>query len=209
MSSTRHKIEGLVRQLKDEDEVVRENSAYVLGEIGAEARELARNTLKKDKNLREMNALIISELREKVIKQLIEALFDKDAWVRGNASDALGKIRAESAIEPLIACLNDKEKVVRYSAAEALGSISNKKAVEPLIKLLSDEDWSIRTNAVVALGELGDPKALSTLKKMLSDSQKDVQVVAKNAIRQITNDDSDDEEIQSKAEKPISNRNLV
>lgn len=186
MSNDKERVEALIRQLEDEDELVRENSAYLLGEIGAEARELTKNTLKNGRMLDEINALTIPQVREKVVKRLIKALFDKDGWVRGNAADALGKIGHEKAVEPLIAALKDEDKVVRFSAAEALGELQDERAIESIITALRDDDWSVRVSAAEALGKIGTLRALEALTVATGDGNRDVQTKAAEALAKLS-----------------------
>lgn len=186
MHESKDRIEALVYDLKDSDALTRENSAYLLGEIGAEAIELTRNTLKDDQTLSDINAMTVPEIRDHVIQCLINALFDEDSWVRGNAADALGKLRAADSIEALLACLRDPEKVVRFSATQALGLLAEKSAMEDLVSVLSDEDWSVRMAAAEALGRLEDERAIVPLKRLKNDSKPDVQIISQEAIERIT-----------------------
>lgn len=201
MSNDRERVEALIRQLEDEDELVRENSSYLLGEIGVEARELTKNTLKNGKTLGEINALTIPQVREKVVKHLIKALFDKDGWVRGNAADALGKTGDKEAVEPLIAALKDEDKVVRFSAAEALGELQDERAIEPIIAVLKDGDWSVRVGAAEALGKIGTLRALEALTVASGDENRDVQCKAAEALANLSGLESASEGSSSAARK--------
>lgn len=179
-------VEQLLGQLEDEDELIRENGAYLLGELGGEARALMENTLKNGKTLSEINPLTAKAVRDKVVKHLIRTLFDKDGWVRGNAADALGKIGDRSAVAPLIAALQDDENIVRYGAAEALGEIGDQDALDAVIGALRDEDWSVRASAAEALGKIGMLKALEALTQACGDKNRDVQAKAAEALASIS-----------------------
>ena len=123
----------------------------------------------------------------------LSALKDKNADVRKDAAEALGKIgdaRAEEAlmaalrdinadvcksaaealeqigkpvVEPLIEVLKDKDANVRKSAAEALGQFGGAQAVEPLIAVLGDKEHKVRKSAAWALGQIGDKRAVDQL----------------------------------------------
>jgi HEAT repeat protein len=186
MNNARTRVEELLEQLKGEDEVMRENSAFLLGELGEEALDLTKDTLKNDRMLGEINALTIPEVRKKVEEGLIKALFDKDSWVRGNAADALGKLKSNGALEPLTTCLSDEDRIVRYSACQALGLIGSKEATASILSLLKDDHWSVRMSAAEALGKIKDPEAIAALKKLKNDENKDVQVVSREAITMIS-----------------------
>lgn len=185
MANNEERVRQLLSQLKDEDEMLRETAAYLLGEIGQEAMELL-SLSRKDKNaLYQMNALVSDQLRDQVSEALVDLLFDSNSWVRGNAADALGKMGNGKASEPLILLLKDPEPVVRYSAAESLGKLGKKSAVGPLIDALKDEHWSVRCAAAKALGELGDGKAAEALETALKDDKRDVQLAAAEALEKI------------------------
>ncbi len=176
----------LLKDLESEEESVRENSAYLLGELAVKANELARNTLKDDKTLAEMNPLLDHGERTRVTKKLLKTLCDESGWVRGNAAEALGKLENSEAISALTVALKDNEKIVRYSAVEALGKIRDKQAGDVLIEALNDENWSVRASAAEALKLIEEPKAIAALKKALTDSHKDVQYKAADAISHLS-----------------------
>lgn len=175
----------LIEQIRHSGDLVKENSIYVLGEIGAEAKQLSRNTLRNMDQLRNMNALCDPSVLTKSIDCLISETLNKETWVRGNAAEALGKIGDARGVEALIACLKDKEEIVRYSSSEALGAISDKCATQALIGLLDDVGWGVRLSAVRALGRIEDSQAIPALKKSLHDSRHDVRVIAKESLELI------------------------
>ena len=57
------------------------------------------------------------------VERLIDQLRDRDKYVRGNATVALGRIGDTRAVEPLIKALEDEDSGVRWTAAVALGKI--------------------------------------------------------------------------------------
>lgn len=196
--STKNRIEMLLKDLESDEESVRENSAYLLGEQAIKAKELAHNTLKDDKTLSDMNPLLDHDERVKVAKKLIKTLCDKSGWVRGNAAEALGKMEDRFAIHALKAALKDDEKIVRYSAAEALGKIKDKQASDVLIEALCDDNWSVRASAAEALKSIEEPKAITALKKALNDSHKDVQYKAADALSHLTKISQTQRTVQNK-----------
>lgn len=60
-----------------------------------------------------------------VVPVLIEALQDKNTYVRRDAAKALGKfgVEAKEAVQPLVARLRDEEPSVRKAAAQSLKHI--------------------------------------------------------------------------------------
>jgi HEAT repeat protein len=100
--------------------------------------------------------------------KLVKTLADpKDASVRREAAEALGKMGADLAVAPLISRLRDPDERVRREACRALGKIGDRAAVEPLIEALEDKSWTVRKAAALALGELGDIEATEPLVVLL------------------------------------------
>lgn len=186
MGTEENQLLELIQGLTDHDEQVRENSAYLLGEMAVSASDLEKNTLKSSKTLNEINALTIPDVRTEVVKHLIDALLDTSSWVRGNAAEALGKCGNELAINALIMVAADKETVVRYSAVEALGKFKTTEAVDLLTKALSDEHWSIRGIAAESLGNLGALHTLDHLAVAANDSHREVRIKAQQAIEKLS-----------------------
>lgn len=127
-----------IKDLENEDKVIRGNAAEVLGKIKTEI----------------------------AIDSLINTLTnDEDSNVRGSAVTALGNIRNEKAVTPLINTLtNDEDSNVRRSAANALGNIKNEKATDSLINALkTDKNFGVQSGAAFALGEIFNEKAIEAL----------------------------------------------
>jgi HEAT repeat protein len=105
--------------------------------------------------------------RAKNVPGLIEALQDKNQFVRQSASRALGElgdvINDAGAADALIVALEDDYEVVVGNAADALGELGYAPAVDPLIGVLRHEDSYCRWRAIRALGQLGDPRAVGGL----------------------------------------------
>jgi len=59
----------------------------------------------------------------KAVEALINALKDKEYYVRLEAATALGQIGDAKALEPLIEDMNDDNQIVRGKAAQAIGEI--------------------------------------------------------------------------------------
>ena len=183
-------IEYLISQLESSDEIERENSAYLIGELASEAIELAKNTLKNKKDIEKRNALAKPDIFNMTIEALIPLTKDKVAWVRGNAVEALGKMRAQTAVNTLLDCLDDDELVVVASAVESLGLIGDHSATGKLTELLETKEWSIRMQAARALGNLRNPAVLNALSLALSDERTDVSIAAREALDQLSEDPS-------------------
>lgn len=175
-------LKRLLLQLKSEEGSDRENSAYMIGELAAEAAALAKNTLKSENDLAKINALTQSEVLRSIEKALINATTDEDAWVRGNVIEALGKLGSVEALSSLTSAISDPEYVVRMTAIEAIGMIGDWSTTECLLGLLNDEAWDIRVQAARSLAQLGNPAVIGDLKRLSNDTQEDVRAVVSEAI---------------------------
>ena len=69
-----------------------------------------------------------------VVPVLIEALQDKNTYVRRDAAKALGKFNAKDAVPPLILRLKDDEPSVRKAAGQSLKQIDPAAASKAGIK---------------------------------------------------------------------------
>jgi len=92
-------------------------------------------------------------------------VFDKDAKVRLEAVDSLGKDGSEDAVKPLLDATADSDPRVRAKAFDYLGLIGSKRATQVLTQylVLSDVDRSSKQRVLVALGRIGDPAAVDPI----------------------------------------------
>jgi len=157
-------VPALIYALKDKNEFVRRDAAWLLGEI-AEANPGSTKILK-------------------AVPALIKALKDKNGGVRMEAAEALGKIGfdkvpEEKRIEVEVLAfliLNKTDDIVK---------IGND-AVPILIDALKDEEWRVEWNAVEALVKIGEtavPALIDVLKD--KDKDEDVRWDAAKALREI------------------------
>jgi HEAT repeat protein len=154
-------IDGLIRQLQSQDEIVRRSAARALGKIGPEA-----------------------------VPRLIVMLKHQEAFVRRSAADALGQIgpEAKEAVPALIVALKDQEaEVHRYAAALRQIEPEAKEAVPTLIVMLKDQETEVRTFAANALGRIGPEakEAVPALIVALKDQEAVVRTFAIYALGEI------------------------
>jgi HEAT repeat protein len=90
------------------------------------------------------------------IPRLIEALGNKEAHIRNDASIALAGI-GSPAVEPLLAALEKGDGQVQLQVCDALQMIGPpaKPAVPALVGLLGNEDQQLARRAALALGNIG------------------------------------------------------
>ncbi|RKY29568.1 MAG: hypothetical protein DRP68_07185, partial [Candidatus Omnitrophota bacterium] len=179
--------------IKDESWDVRYTSAYVLIRIGSPAVPYLIKVLKdKEKFVRQVTAGVLGEIgAQEAVPYLIGRLKDEDEFVRLAAAKALEKIGSqeiashlrETIIEALIETLKDEDWRVHLGAAEALGEIGSP-AIPHLIKALRDKDWRVRYRVRFPLGEIGSP-AIPHLIEVLKDKDSDVRKAAAEALRKI------------------------
>jgi HEAT repeat protein len=142
MNENGKKLEELVEHLLDDDNKwKRVSAARALGGLkdtrAVKALIEALGDYDLDVGWAAVKAL--SRTGEHAVEPLIQALKDKDSWVRKGAATVLGMLGTLQAIEPLIQALKDKDSWVRWRAAEALGKIRDIKAIKPLEHLLQVE----------------------------------------------------------------------
>jgi len=154
-------ISLITPNLKDDNEIVRAISTYILSNI----------TLNKES-----------------LYPLIDALNDRDVVVRLYAADALGKLKDSRAIESLLKSLKDGEPVVRLYTVRALGNFpDDKRLIYPLIDALSDNTWQIRREAAISLGNISSPEGVNSLINSLQDMNEYVRGEAAIALGKIGN----------------------
>lgn len=150
----------------------------------------------------------------RLTQALIDALKDKDSYVRGKAVEALDKLENKSAIPALIEALKDKDPAVRIAIAEVLGKLGDASAVPILIDALKNADYDVRVRAVDALGKLQE-SAIPLLVKALRDPDPYVRINAAEVLgklgdmsivpilEELTNDENN--VVKKQAEESVSN----
>ena len=165
-------VEPIVRTLRDGDWQVREAAVEAIAGVGSpavelllryvrdwECRKYAIQALGKINDERVLDPLItmlhndefkddstraLVELGKPAVPRLIEALTDREEFVRKQAILALGTIKDSEAVDPLIAMLQDQDWMTRLTAAAALekiGDLRGRDAIKPLMK---DPDLVVR-----------------------------------------------------------------
>jgi len=148
----------LFRALSDENNLIRNNAAKVLGIIKSK-KAVEALLLSMNDSHTQINAIeALGNIGDKKAVEVLISSLKKgnNSLMRTYAAEALGKIADERAVDPLISALEDEDRSVRINAAEALGRIGNEKAMEPLIMACEDKDYSVQEKAVKALGRIGN-----------------------------------------------------
>ncbi|MDB4971207.1 MAG: lyase domain protein repeat-containing protein, partial [Myxococcales bacterium] len=82
----------------------------------------------------------------------------KDARVRAQAADALGRVddaARPQALPPLLHACDDEHPSVRYAALLSLGELAAPEGIDALVTHLTDAEPLCREAAAIALGHLG------------------------------------------------------
>jgi HEAT repeat protein len=132
----------LVQALGDRDPLVRQYSAWALGNL--------------------------EPADEKAAASLMELFDDPDPAVANAAALAIGKIgRSPLTIDRLIEALQGSHPRSRRAAVQALAWLETDRAYPALVKALKDSDAGVRQGAIAALGELGNDQAVPLFQERL------------------------------------------
>jgi HEAT repeat protein len=163
--AARAALPALVGALGDPFRYAREEAMEALAEIGAvpasAAVPLARLAEREDEwTLRSDAVKALGHVvgaADVVVPALVNALRDRDRWVRWSAAESLGRLRATAAVPALREALRDRAENVRSGAAEAVAKMGKvaAAAVPDLIEALRDRAGAVRKAAAQALGRLG------------------------------------------------------
>lgn len=153
-------VEGVIKALDDENEIIHEAAVIALAKIGKPA-----------------------------VEPLIKALKDKDPVVRGAAAEALGKIRDPIAVEPLIKALDEENWSSRNNVVEALGNYTHDtKVVKPLIQALKGDNWKVWWSKTFrAVKEVDRPTAFRLLLKECENNDAKTVKKIKKVLKKLQN----------------------
>ncbi|MCC4767772.1 NACHT domain-containing protein [Methanosarcina sp. DH1] len=178
--------------LKDEDKLVRKETAKALQSLSESRSERAFESLisaldNEDDEVRRLAAGSLNLFDcEKAIPPLVSALKSRDATVRRFAADTLGQIKSKEALQPLIDVLIfDNDGSAKEEAAKALGKIKSSQAIEPLIDALMDPNNKGRSGAAEALGQIKAENAVDYLIAALTDTDDFTRLAAAKALGRI------------------------
>jgi class 3 adenylate cyclase len=118
------------------------------------------------------------------IPALIEAIDDKDWWVKEKAITALGRLKAKEAIVPITTHIFDEE--IKWVIPKTLGEIGGNEVIEPLLKLLTDRQKQVRIEALKAFAKLKIESSLPHLRELLNDGDEEVRSEASRTLKEVT-----------------------
>lgn len=124
---------------------------------------------------------------------LVEALSDRQWFIRSASAKALGYMKEKRAVPYLLSTLKDRSLIVRTSAVDALGQIKSKSSVGYLKKALFDpinfhkgKGLWIRRHIVEAIIKIRGPASISMLLSLLDDNDKSVIKTSVTALSKLT-----------------------
>lgn len=119
-----------------------------------------------DADLRGYVTLALGEQQDRrAIPALIDALNDKNANVRYNAIEALGKLKATEAINILMDIAESGDFFLAFPALDSLKRIGDPSVTPRIIPLMQDS--MLVEPAIDVLGQLGDETIIAPLAKIL------------------------------------------
>jgi HEAT repeat protein len=154
-------VDELIAALDDPSQMVREEAALALGEIGD----------------------------ERAVEPLIERLAEPETGIVDECARALGRLGDRRAVEPLLALLRDGDRLNRALAARALGRIGVREAAPDIASVLGVCDPATESEVmeacISALGALGNPAAVSVLGSLLVSEERSIRLASARAIGDI------------------------
>lgn len=201
----------LVQRLGDEDGRVRAEASEAVAGVGEAAVPSLMEVLAKDDAPRTraaaakaLGSLNPSSAIRPALDLLVKAAADPDAELREQASLAFAAVwyqdpeafrpYAARLVSPLLESLKHREVAPRRAASRALewtgpAADRDRDVVPALITALDDPDSKVRMNSAVALRALAHRalNAVPSLHKACKDPERDVRVMARNAIDVILN----------------------
>lgn len=130
---------------------------------------------------------------DEATEQLIQALNDKNDYIRSWASQLLGKIGTRKAIPALREVIKDENGDVRAKAIQSLALFQQAGIpIEDKIFLnaLSDSDQLVKATSVSALGSIGSRAAVQPLTHELANGSYQVREAAAFALGEIGDTDA-------------------
>ncbi|MGY5852167.1 MAG: HEAT repeat domain-containing protein, partial [Candidatus Thorarchaeota archaeon] len=168
--------EQLLKRLKDKHQLVRQNTAWALGELILGYKKYEAIT-------------------KKIIRALTKAMrSDYYFPVRFNAVYALTKVYSKHATKPLLEAADNPAVEIRLNAtygfiklAQILREPSSlqRQVIDKLIEALSDDEARVRYNAVDGLRLFGGEKALAALTALQDDGDPEMHKLVERGIEEI------------------------
>ncbi len=119
------------------------------------------------------------------IPELIKALDNENAQIRGYVAVTLGMMKAKDAVDKLVLTLKDSSSSVRISAIWALGEIRDDRAIKPVEDIYKNSSGLEKLSSTVSLIHLGQPEKITVLIEFLMNENGYVRRTAANALGEL------------------------
>ncbi|MDD2715643.1 MAG: HEAT repeat domain-containing protein [Candidatus Wallbacteria bacterium] len=149
-------ITPLVKNLSLENMWIKNKIFEAISQFGEQAIPLLVKCLKNDDQvLRDNSTEILSMIQNNQLEKiLIKMLYDRNRFMREHSALVLGNIKSVGSCDSLIELLSDRSKSVRGAVCKSLGRISDVRAIPPLKEALKDESREVREQAKLALNKI-------------------------------------------------------
>ena len=191
-------VPDLVDALPDTDAKARTESAWAIGQIGAEAAPAIPTLVKlmqteSDYGVVDECVHALGKIGSKAVPVLTEHIAAGDPDIRIRFVTALGEVGSAAApsIPQLARAAVDPDEEIRTAAVEALGLVGKGPSADTVIPILlaalKDKDGNVRKNAVLGLDRIGSKteRVIAALIAALRDSEVEVRSDAEYAICKI------------------------
>jgi HEAT repeat protein len=186
----------LVHMLAHPQWFVVRNVAELVGELGLEdtVPTLSKLLDHADERVRKAVALALAKIGSRAVAEpLRRALRDKSPGVRIQAALGVGGRKSSALAMPLVVAMEEEEdQEVERELLLALGRIGSADAVQALIKvaqpagrLFGRKPAALRMAAVEALRIAATPAAIGTLQGLADDGDKEVRLMAQEALKDL------------------------
>jgi len=187
-------VDSLITGLADADPLVREYSAWGLGNVEPQVVSRARPrlaSLLRDPvpSVAHAAAIALGRLGpdRDSIATLGEILRHGTPQEKQAVLLAFGEMEAAEAFPNLVETLRDHDPKVRHAAVAALGELGDRRAISVLAeRLREDDDAGVRSEAAYRLGKLGDETTVRMLQAATQDANPSVQRWVHWAIAELT-----------------------
>jgi HEAT repeat protein len=152
---------ALVGALKSPNERVRRTAVDALGDMKyIDGVDGLIDLLEHDENgdVRRAAATALGKIGDsKAVRPLLQAIKDKDVYVRSAAEQSLKQFGTEVTRSSSISALKDGNPRVRLKATLQIARMREPAVVPDLLGMLSDDDYNVRQAAIAGLSSFAEP----------------------------------------------------
>lgn len=162
----------LLKPLRDEYQVVREDAAAALGHVGdaSVVPALRRMISEGDRYARSGAVFALEKIDDRsAIPEVLSTLGDPLTCTRRTAAAVLGVIGDAALVPSLVAMLEHGTPNAREGALRTLRYFRDRSATPALLRALHDADHDIRSRALDVLAATGDERSIPGLIEVVAD----------------------------------------